>query len=355
MKKLLFGTTALVGALALAGPVAAQQTFSLGGELDLEITGESDFKVEFADEDFRLGDDGEGNDVPRSWAFNQDTEVAFIFTGVGDATGIEYGANIQMDIGSGSNVQFDETWMFFESTWGEVRLGNDDAVTDTLRITSNFVERGSGGLDGDGRVFPRNTRPEDGDEATKIIYYTPQVAGFQGGISYAINNGDFGTTGGDNTETTNHIDVGANYLGEFGGIGFGFYGGLSTFQTPKAPGSPDGSDENALGWQIGATANAFGFEIAGSYWDDDLETQRFLGNEVDNAWNVAVATELAGVGVSLAYQGEEGVTDDDDADIYGGSADVGILPGVALQADIFYVDEEDVDGLNALVGLNIGF
>lgn len=350
MKKLLFGTTALVGAVAFTNAATAQSV-NVGGALDIEITGYSEFQVEFADEDL-----GGGVDGPREWFFNQDSEVDVIARGVGDATGITYGANLEFDTGDGSNLQFDEAWIFFESNWGEVRLGNDDAVTDTLRITSNFVERGTGGLDGDGRFFARETRQADGGEATKIIYFTPQVAGFQGGVSYAINGGDFGNSNGtgSNTDTSDHIDVGVNYLGSFGAFDFGAYGGISSFSTAE----PD--SENALGWQVGATAGAFGFDIAGSYWanDDDLEGTGVT--DIDNAFNIALGTEFAGVGVSLAYQNESGFDDAGDADIYGGSADVGILPGVALQGDIFYVDQdgegdEAGDGINALVGLNVAF
>ncbi|NBB71109.1 MAG: porin [Alphaproteobacteria bacterium] len=343
MKKLLFGTTALVGAVAFTNAATAQSV-NVGGALDIEITGYSEFQVEFADEDL-----GGGVGGPREWFFNQDTEVDFIATGVGDATGITYGANIELDIGDGSNVQFDETWLFFQSNWGEVRLGNDDAVTDNLRITSNFVERGTGGLDGDGRFFARDTRPVDGGEATKIAYYTPQVAGFQGGVSYAINGGDFGTTAGPNADTSDHLDVGVNYLGSFGAFDFGAYGGVSFFSTAE----PD--SENATGWQIGATAGAFGFDIAGSYWSNDDDLDGTGVTDIDNAFNIALASEFAGVGVSLAYQNESGFDDDGDADIYGGSADVGVLPGVALQGDVFYVDQDDTDGVNALVGLNVAF
>ena len=344
MKKLLLGTTALVGAVAFTSAATAQSV-NVGGALDLEITGYSEFQVEFADEDF-----GEGVGGPREYFFNQDSEIDFIATGVGDATGITYGANLELEV-DGENARWDEAWIFFESSWGEVRLGNDDAVTDNLRITSNFVERGTGGLDGDGRVFARDTRPADGVEATKIVYYTPQVAGFQGGISYAINGGDFGNSSGtgSNDDTSDHVDVGVNYLGSFGDFDFGAYGGVSFFSTAE----PD--SENATGWQIGATGGAFGFDLAGSYWvnDDDLEGTGVT--DIDNAFNIALGTEFAGVGLSLAYQNESGFDDAGDADIYGGSADVGVLPGVALQGDIFYVDQDDTDGLNALVGLNVAF
>jgi hypothetical protein len=375
MKKLLFGTTALAGALALSGAASAQ-TVSTGGALDLRISGESQFEVEYADEDFGFGAGGPGQafldpatgnivdpgeeDGDRSWFFNQDHEIRFNADGVADAMNLRYGANLELELGTGGagtgvNAEWDEAWVYIGGSWGEVRLGDEDAVTDNLKIVGQTNNAGTGGLDGAQRTVGP-VRHADSGEVTKIIYYTPLISGFQAGINYAINSGDRGSSAGNNTNTRNHIDFGANWQGGFSGVDLGVYGGLSTFTTAKtAPAGP--TDESAVNYTIGGIAEYAGFSLAGSWSQNDSDVFTVDG---DTSWisQVGVGTEFSGVNASFAYA-YQALRNSENTKSYILSADTGLAPGLSLQGDIAWVNDfdgnDDADGINALVALEVAF
>jgi hypothetical protein len=354
MKKLLFGTTALVGAFAFAGAANAQSV-NVGGALDLNISGSSDFGIEYADEDLGFGDpDVDGGD--REWFFNQDNEVVFNATGVGDATGISYGVQIELEMATGSgteggtNARFDEAYTFISGNFGEFRLGDEDAATDQLLITSSFVAAGTGGVDGNQRALG-NHQIADSGEFTKILYFTPQIAGFQAGASYALKAGDRGENPFIGQSTSDHIDLAANWQGSFAGTDVGAYGGVTFFTI-------DAEDENAINYQLGGYAELFGFGFAGSigFEDEDLEE---LGGR-DLFWNVGVGGGFAGVDLSFNFQQDEfesGDLDNQEQYIFGAS--VPLLPGMALDGEVAYVSDfegdGDQDGINVLLELGTAF
>jgi hypothetical protein len=370
MKKLLFGTTALVGAIALAGASQAQeaQTVSVGGALDLSLSGTSDFGVEYFSDDIAP--------VEREWTFNQDTEIVLRADGVGDAVPLRYGANIEIELetgadteevvigidddgepvtgpigGNGANVQFDEIWGYVSGGWGEVRFGNEDSVVDNLSIDGSFVAAGTGGLDGNQRsvVDPKVT---DSGESTKVIYYTPNVAGFQAGASYSIRVGDFGETFATSatSDFSDVVEVGANWQGEFSNIGLGVFGGYVF-------GSADEGDDLS-NFVFGGYAEFFGIGLSGSYGDED-------GTARDSYWNIGVGGEFAGFGLSFGYQTEDPEGGGDSTDYYVLSADTGLLPGVSLRGEVAFADFDDLDegpfeddfgdGTNVLLELRTAF
>jgi hypothetical protein len=366
MKKLLFGTTALVGAFAFANASQAQ-TINVGGALDLSISGTSDFGVEYFSDDIAP--------TEREWTFNQDTEIIFRADGVSDTAAITYGANIELELetgadaeevvtgidedgepittsigGNGSNAQFDEIWGYVQGSWGEVRFGNEDSAVDILNINASFVAAGTGGLDGNQRSVV-DPKLADSGESTKILYFTPNIAGFQAGVSYAIRAGDFGETFATSltSNQSDVVDIGANWQGEFANVGLGVFGGYVF-------GSADEGDDFS-NFQVGGYAEAFGIGLAGSYGSED-------GTARDNFWNIGVGGEFAGVGLSFGYQSADPV-DGDSTDYYVLSADTGLLPGVSLRGEVAFADFDDLDegpleddfgdGTNVLLELRTAF
>jgi len=371
MKKLLFGTTALAGALAFAGGATAQE-ISLGGALDLTISGVSEFEVEWADED--LGFTSSDEDAPREWFFNQDHEVRFLAIGVGDATGITYGVDLQLelDTGDGENAQWDEAFIFVEGNFGRFELGDEDGATDTLTIAAQNIAAGTGGIDGAQRSVGAAFLFDSG-EATKITYFTPLVAGFQAGVSYAIDGDDRGSNGGSN-EIGDFIELGGNWQGAFGGFDLGVFGG-AVFADAAGFGEEEDDEgilpddfvgDSGVAWTIGGLVGAYGFELAGAYGSEDgddgvAEIVGIAGGEFlrDNFWNIGIGTEFAGVAGSFTFQRDSG-EDDETYDQFVFSADTGLLPGVSLQGDIPYVyieNDYDVDesGVNAVARLAVSF
>ncbi len=339
MKKLLLGTTAVAGAIALTGAAYAGE-LQLPGALDLRISGDSDFGIEYAEEDLDFGEDG-----PREFFFNQDHEIQFRATGVGDATGITYGVNLELelDTGEGTNAQWDEAWGFISGNFGEFRFGNEDSVVDILSIQASSNNAGTGGLDGNQRTVG-DPKLSDSGEATKIIYYTPEIAGFQAGVNYAINEDDAGESAGSNEAISDLVELGGNWQGAFAGFDLGVFAGLAYGDDPD-----EGSYTN---WQIGGEVGFAGFSVAAHYADEDEDV---FGR--DDHFGVGVGTEIAGFGASFAFQ--QDTFADEDQRQYVLSGDTGLLPGVSLAADAAWVEnlegDDDRDGFNILGELKIDF
>lgn len=340
---------------------------NLPGALDLIISGDSDFEVEYADEDFRFGRSDVADDPNtavdestdgRQFFFNQDHEIRFRAIGVADATGLEYGANLELELQTGSasngtNANWDEAWTFFRGNWGEFRLGNEDAPAEILSTTAANVAFGTEGVDGDLRITPEFVIA-DSEEATKIIYFTPSFAGFEAGASYTINAGDSGSQIGTTADAEDIVNLVGRYENSFGGFDLSFSGAVVF-----AGNTPEGDSTN---WALGASVEAYGIGIAGYYGDEDGGFARDgLGGESrDDFFNIGIGGEVLGnVGLSYNFQRDE---------FDGGStksthivgATLPLLPGVALRTDIGYQDQEiegadNIDGFNALAQLHLEF
>ncbi len=396
MKKLLYGTTALVGVFAVAGAAsqAQAQSFSVGGALDVTISANSTFDVEYTGDD--LGFTNSAGKT-RNFFFNQDHEIELEAIGVGDATGIEYGFNLQIENAGGDGAGFDEAYMFFAGNFGEVQLGDEDGVVETLAINGAFVAAGTAGIDGDMQIVGEPYLANAG-EATKITYYTPNVAGFQAGLSFALDAGDRGSDAGDGT-FEEVLEFGANYQGSFGGVDVGLYA-AGTHANSDDYGANDFAVDasGGTGWTVGGLLGFFGVEVAASYSDEDEEglTERLEFDDFtttadadvttalqglsgvtagtaadlvvsrDNTITAGIGTEFAGVAVSFTYHRDSyevaagGFDPTINRYIFG--ADTGLLPGVALAGEVGYakadldvsgVDERD--GVNAMIQLDVSF
>jgi len=355
---------ALLSSLLLASGVASAQTISLGGSLDLTIEGDSDFEIEFADDDLGFTDGGDAPS-PREWFLNQDHEIDFVARGVADAFPIEYGVDLQLelDTSDGTNADWDEAWIFLESDrLGELRLGNEDDVYDFtgFSLGAGTVARGTGGIDGDQRTAPEFELASSG-EATKFIYFSPRFFGFAGAFSYAIDADDRGTNSGAN-EATDVTTLAGNYEGSLFGVDFGAFAGAT-----RATVEGDGE----VGWAIGGLIGVFGVEIAGQYGDesgdfpgdesavapafeDDLD-----GQPRENFWNVGIGSDIGNYGLSFNYQ-RDNFRGDLGRDNFIVGGDVGVLPGISLRGEAAYLDEDlqgggDRNGFNGLLQLAASF
>lgn len=266
MRKILLGTTAVVGA-ALIGAQAHAQTAPT-----VRVAGYIEFSMGYVSDSIDDARDltavanggppatgvvlpGVGGGIPGSTAtrsfsrdkidFRTDMEISVIVAGKA-ANGLEYGAEIelQMDANntSATAVDTDEMWMYFRSpTLGTLQLGDQDSAADQLKTgfggpLATLMGFGHSGA-WDEFVAPNSdgtryllTTINDGSDATKIIYLSPSFFGFDFGISYAPNadEGENFLRGGsatvlqrDRATIRNEWSGGIRYRGSFGNIGFG--------------------------------------------------------------------------------------------------------------------------------------
>jgi outer membrane protein OmpU len=355
-KKLLLGTSALLGAglLATASPASAQQgpTVSPGGKLNVSVSGFARFVWVAGDVKERFGGKQSSSD------FRNDTEVHIIARGKDESTGIEYGATVEFEADTNRTDNTDETWVILKGTFGEFRFGDEDGASDLMKLGAFTIAAGTGGIDGTVDL-PRLVAGVNTGDATKIIYFTPRIAGFQAGVSYtpqADSNGDnLAVTGVVVDTAKNVVEAGLNYVGNFGDVGIraGVIGHVG--DRTKSRGALNVRLEDDY-WKLygGGVLSFAGFSVAGGFGKQDE-----FGNE--RKWfNAGAAASLGPV--TLSVTGGRVLDADDNIETKGVvvSATVGILPGVTLDGDLLFFDETGVggnfdDGVVGLVRLGVSF
>lgn len=224
MRKILLGTTAVVGA-ALLGPTMAQAqeapTVRIGGffrayygysqqsgaNSDMGTVGSGlPSNVSGGTQNINTA----GNSAARLGKndFSTDTEI-HVFVNGKAANGMTYGAVIEVNFnqqegrnivqGRGSTgkttAAIDEMYAFIAfPQLGQIRFGDEDGVMGGLMNSGWITNFGTGGIHGDWESFitrqmgaRTTTAPGGIGDATKIIYMSPQFYGFDFGASYAPN------------------------------------------------------------------------------------------------------------------------------------------------------------------------
>ena len=292
MRKILLGTTAVVGA-ALIGAQAHAQTAPT-----VRVGGYFDFSVGYID------DTADRNRIIATSGvrsrdkidFRSDAEIHIIVSGKA-ANGLEYGAVIELQVdnvggsSAGTAVDTDEMYMFVASpSLGRLTLGDEDNAANLIQVRAPTVY-GSGPAgrwtdfvqaQGGSRYLMGSIN--DGNDATKIIYMSPQFFGFDFGISFAPNGGEgerelLGAAAGapvagayvpgaattmqrDGAGLRNEISGAIRYRGSFGNVGVA--AGLGA-QTARPAVTVPGGTPNVTAYNVGLSVSAFGFQVGGEY------------------------------------------------------------------------------------------
>ena len=352
MKKILLGTSAIVGAsVLLAAPVWAAE------KPKLEMDGYLRFEAWGSDQDIAP------NDNSRGVGFQMD-DVEIHFRGSAKAdNGLEYGFYVELqEGGSDSKVGYDEANVFLSGGWGRLEMGSQDGVHNTWKLGAWSISADKDGAwDGDNgstmiggmNSAYVNTDFFGGDDANKISYYTPSFSGFQLAVSYTPDTGDqfnsdFSTdvgTGGIKGTQSNQIGVAGRYVATFNDVGVeanvryvrGDYEGNGTIEY-----------EDAEAYGGGLKISYAGFSVAGSYQDQGdsglTTANKDLGHDAGSWWDVGVAYKTGPYGVSVVYmqsEANDGGADDDEVkwlQVGGGYA---AAPGLDLYVAYRYIDLDD--------------
>lgn len=225
MKKVLFGSTALV-AVAFAGAAMAKDvTMKVGGYLRTGVG---------------VGQFNDGDNVDKDFHIIRDGEIQFKGAGTLD-NGLTIGVRVELEAfsstdgtGGGSDKQIDESYMTIDGSFGRILIGtNDNAyynVGGATGILGSSV--GMGAWDGSYVFTPTSIglNSDLGDDMA-VHYYIPNIAGFEAGVSWSptgnAENGSIDTS----VTTTNSLDqlaIGVAYTAEFDGGSFTLGGGYIT-------------------------------------------------------------------------------------------------------------------------------
>lgn len=269
MKKVLFGTTALVAAAFAGQAMAKDVKLSIVGDVTAGVgvgpvnensdTGFSDASV--------TATGYAGGNVDKDFHIINEAEIQFKAKGTLD-NGITVEVRVELE-GYSTGDQMDENWVKVSSSFGSILIGNNDTALDNIAGGIGRMGGGTAGGSWDrGYTFvPGATGTHLGDESDEmaIHYYSPNIAGFELGVSWAPGTGQ-GTAGGDesdvdtNTDVTNsndEISIGASYANSFGDVDFAIGGGY--FQTTN---DADTQDDTAYGG--GIELGFGGFTIGGA-------------------------------------------------------------------------------------------
>lgn len=335
MRKILLGTTAVVGAALLApgafaqaparqvpagggaptagqaplatqaGGVAVQPTPALAGSggLTVRLGGYFAFTGAMIQDDWDRGR-SRNFAVPNNNAqsrqrydFRNDMELNVFIDGRA-ANGMTYGAvlEFQMDnavttAGDGTTVTFDEMYGFITfPNLGTIRFGQEDSAASLLQVRAPASAALGGDAEWDEFIVQTGLADgspyvisgiNDGNDATKIVYLSPQFAGFDFGVSYAFNAGEGERTNVEGSTTTsqrdrtgieNEVSLALRYRGTFGPVGVQAGIGAMFADSPRqnasgtafgAVGNPRGQSVNA--YTVGASITAYGFGFGAEY------------------------------------------------------------------------------------------
>ena len=380
MKKVLYGTTALVAAGVLgAGSAEAQIKLSLGGYMN------TFFSVASIDEY-----SGSPYDYNPTGLFS-DGEIHFKGSYKHD-NGITFGVQVELEafgeVNNGGD-EIDERYIYISGDFGRIVAGSENSAAYIMHYAAPyvglpinsgwatvFVPNTGLGIGGLFRAPGGSTYLDWNNDDNILTYYTPRFYGFQLGVSYAptlTGNGDgkdFPVEADTVTEYHNGFAVGINYVEDFNGFGVAISGGYRRASIDDTRASYGFDDYQA--WSVGANFSYAGFTVGGSYAKEP-DGKVSLGKTplatttttTGQAWDVGVSYSTGPWGIGVTYfhgETEGSVTDPDDDEMQAisGGISYALGPGINLRAGIMWVDWENEAGLEqtgiaGAAGLNFSF
>jgi outer membrane protein OmpU len=367
MKKILMATTALVGVLALAPSVRADEhkkDAATSSPITVTVGGVARFNAGLTNQDLRAGT------TTQDHSFEHDAEV---FIGVFGKTdgGLEYGAKVELT--RGDVYDDNQTYIYAQGDFGRLEVGDYAGAADrlTVRAPRDFA---TGGVEGDYVDFldaksanigtyytnlsglDKFTRAFDSHDATKITYFTPKFYGLQAGVSYvpdgelkvgsSIANdkktkalANFTGDAADASDFNNFIEAGLSFNTEISGFDLGLSGTYVTADAKKNT-PVNGDFEDISAFSAGASIGYMGFTLGGGYVDNgDSGQLKNAANKKDSTgWNAGLQYEtgpfIVGVNAQWAKTaGENTNTRDETLDAYSVGATYKVAPGLRTYAE----------------------
>lgn len=376
MKKLLYGTSALVMAGSLvAEPVAAEEgiKLTLGGYMNNYFV-------------FGDTDSADGTDRNSTGVFS-DGEIHF----KGETTldnGITFGVNIQLEAygssGRGGTTDIiDEDYAYISGSFGRALVGSENSAAYLMHYAApfvgvpvnsgwvtTFIPADGATTGGGGFRTPRfSTYVDWNNDENQITYFTPRFSGFQLGATYAptvSGSGDganFPVQADKDTEFHNGFSVGVNFVESFNGIDVAVAGGYQWVDAPDMPGmggNLPGNDDDLQFYSTGLNVGWQGITVGGSYAQEDS------GRATDgHGWDVGATYGTGPWSVGITYFQSEVTgsgSGDDDLKAINGGASYAVGPGISVAAGVLYakLDSDNPgggksDGTVGYLGLDLTY
>jgi outer membrane protein OmpU len=240
MKKILLGTTLLMGVVASAAQAGEPLKFGISGFYHGAIAATADGKYA----------EGDGR---HNINFKQNVEVHFGGEVKLD-NGITVGGRVELE-GQTHSDQIDATYFYFKTGLGEVRFGNFGSAAGMLcgglnTASTAFPWAGAMNFSNLGNNGNQLVQSPDtdvcstiNDKGTKIAYFSPSIAGFRAAISYMpddsedqTSNAVGGTSKNDLGQDSKEWSMAVEYSANIGSFGIGAYAGWErALETEDSP------------------------------------------------------------------------------------------------------------------------
>lgn len=381
MKKTLLTTTAL-GLFAAGSAFAAGPTVTVGGYADFQV-GNGDQASLFQSQN------NNGTIYSRDLHTRTDTEVHISVDGKAD-NGLGYGAYLELeadvnqDDSTGANDNKERGYIYVESGFGRVELGNGADAGSSLKVGAESLARATGGIAGDFYkyvdlsddsaatndlyyILPglptevglpgeanKGTTTQDTHyaraTANKITYFTPRIQGVQAGVSYTPDQAERGTADGFSGENNDGgvqdvWNLGLNYEGQFGDVGVKA-AATGEFGSAEDNGNTPTTRDDLKAYSIGGNLSYIGFTVGGSYGAADEYLQVATNSRELDYWTLGGAYEFGPFATSITYfssevkNGTAANLDNEFTNLSIG-ADYQLAPGLVPYVEVSFFDTDD--------------
>jgi len=388
MIKTLLGTTALVGlAFVTMGSVPVYaETISTGAiPPSLTINGNSIVNTYFANQKVRQN--GRGGPQPHIAIDVSD----LYFTALGRAAnGLEYAYKVNFQAYAGSNPTISQNYIQFKGKFGTVQLGMTVGPEDFAIVDAGKVIGGTGGFDGgynnvyntSAGVMRGNDIVGDSGNATKIVYISPEMIGWQFSIAYTPSTARQGDDKMDNQTGKgadvlpgnrglynisgyqpfglSNIAIGITYRKEIGKWSYTLSGAGLTEKSYYNGLNSDGTRfqlQNAKAYQLGFLVGYDSWRFGAGWLDNGKSrlprTDNFVMQGKKNvnldtmnrgnagkAWNLGLGYIMGAYQFAGSYQRTDRKTDavnNANSDVYTATVDVTPLQGLKVSGEVSYI------------------
>ncbi|MBP2292230.1 porin [Azospirillum rugosum] len=369
MNRYLLAGCAAVALAMGAGAANAQAKF------EVKVGGDAYFEAGYVSQDLDTNS--------RSTEFRNRFRVNIIPTAKAD-NGLEYGGRIRIRAANGDrSVDADRAYIFAQGAFGQVRLGVSNSFNDETYITGpmdylplalydqvinwlpgntvsgtalNTNTIGSGGAS----ITTRNSiiwpSLNVDANATKVVYFSPRIAGLQLGASYTPRNDSNNTDMNRSKFTSSALasvfqtgiyedvwEVGANYSNTIAGFTVKASAGYMGGSALRGTGAFATNYNDLTGWQAGAQIGYAGFAVGGSYIDYNRSGENSLGfTEGQRNYTAGIQYTTGPLVVGANYKfgadaGSTAVAGSRHLSVYEAGVGYTVAPGLTLQAQYDYV------------------
>lgn len=319
MKKLLLGTTALVGASFMATAAVAAPEVRVGGFFNFQVGVVAQDREGFGPSPGGVA--AVGNE--RGWGTLTDNEVIIRVSDTTDG-GLKWSLKLELEANTddGSSVSTDsatadEAVLTLSGAWGQVFFGSEDGPADTMKSGGKKAvnDAGTGGVGGDfrrwvnwttasTRVHSNSMDARDSSDASKIAYITPRFAGFQAGVSFSPDRDEEGRYRDPDTLASgteqNFWEGGINYDQKFDNfrLHVGATGSLAEHENKLR--------EDTKSWTVGFMVGFGGLTAGMGYaHDNERNLSKAATNGKTKGWDIGVAYNMGAWDFGLSYYRSE--------------------------------------------------